>query len=114
MSNDGWFRFSQQIDQHLATHVFRAVENNMWYVTATNGGYSAVISPKGKIVKIGNRGTAEAVTEVMMIPVTKPWFTRLTGFQRYGDWYALAFAVITAVAALPFRRIAHTFGVAAK
>jgi apolipoprotein N-acyltransferase len=61
LSNDGWFRFSHAMEQHLATHVFRAVENGMWYVTATNGGFSAIISPYGTIEHIGKRGEAEAV-----------------------------------------------------
>ncbi|MDR0610836.1 MAG: apolipoprotein N-acyltransferase [Planctomycetaceae bacterium] len=61
MSNDGWFRFSQQIDQHLATHVFRAVENRRPYITATNGGFSAIIDRNGVIQKIGRRREAEVV-----------------------------------------------------
>jgi apolipoprotein N-acyltransferase len=61
ISNDGWFWFSQQIDQHLATHVFRAVENRRPYVSATNGGFSVFIDPYGNIKQIGKRGAAEAV-----------------------------------------------------
>jgi apolipoprotein N-acyltransferase len=61
MSNDGWFRFSQQIDQHLATHVFRAVENRRPYITATNGGFSAIINSRGIIQNIGQRCEAESV-----------------------------------------------------
>lgn len=61
LSNDGWFWFSQQIDQHLATHIFRAVENRRPYITATNGGFSAIIDSRGVIQKIGRRREAEAV-----------------------------------------------------
>jgi len=91
ISNDGWFRFSQQIEQHLATHVFRAVENGMWYVTATNGGFSAIISPTGTFEKIGKRGAAEPVTGNI-------WWTdevqTATLYQKYGDWYALFFGLV--------------------
>ncbi|MDR0338067.1 MAG: apolipoprotein N-acyltransferase [Planctomycetaceae bacterium] len=61
MSNDGWFWFSQQIDQHLATHVFRAIENRRPYITATNGGFSAIIDSCGVIQNIGQRRKAEIV-----------------------------------------------------
>ncbi|MDR3198723.1 MAG: apolipoprotein N-acyltransferase [Planctomycetaceae bacterium] len=62
ISNDGWFWFSQQIDQHLATHIFRAVENRRSYITATNGGFSAIIDSRGVIRSIGRRREAESVT----------------------------------------------------
>jgi apolipoprotein N-acyltransferase len=91
ISNDGWFRFSQQIEQHLATHVFRAVENRMWYVTATNGGFSAIISPTGTIMEIGKRGTAEPVVGTLSVNLNEP--QPVTIYQKYGDWYALPFAI---------------------
>jgi apolipoprotein N-acyltransferase len=91
LSNDGWFRFSHEIEQHLATHVFRAVENRMWYVAATNGGYSAIISPYGTIVHVGKRGGAEAI--VGLIDISQSEMHELTFYQRYGDWYALPFAI---------------------
>jgi apolipoprotein N-acyltransferase len=93
LSNVGWFWFSQQIEQHLATHVFRAVENRMWYVTATNGGYSAIISPLGEIKHVGNRGTAEPVDGIISINLQAEH--SLTLYQKYGDGYALLFAIIT-------------------
>jgi len=89
LSNDGWFRFSQQIEQHLATHVFRAVENGMYYVAATNGGYAAIINPWGQIEHLGKRGEVEAV--IGNVYVRKHHDTI---YQRYGDWYALLFAII--------------------
>ncbi len=36
--------------QHAALSVFRAVENHVWMVRATNTGVSCFISPIGKIV----------------------------------------------------------------
>jgi apolipoprotein N-acyltransferase len=98
LSNDGWFRFLPQIEQHLATHVFRAVENRMWYVTSTNSGLSAIISPYGKIIKIGKRGAAEAVCGVVGADLTKP--AEVTVYQRIGDGYALLCAVLVLVSVL--------------
>jgi apolipoprotein N-acyltransferase len=91
LSNDGWFRFSQAMEQHLATHVFRAVENGMYYITATNGGYSAIIDPYGNIVAIGKRGEAEAVSGTIYVKLDEPH--PLTIYQRYGDGYALPLAL---------------------
>ncbi|GHT20680.1 apolipoprotein N-acyltransferase [Planctomycetales bacterium] len=88
ISNDGWFRFSRQIDQHLATHVFRAVENGQWYITAANGGFSAIIRPDGSIQNIGKRGEAEAVSGTVYPEEAHP-----TQYQIIGDWHALICAV---------------------
>jgi apolipoprotein N-acyltransferase len=95
LSNDGWFRFSQAMEQHLATHVFRAVENRKWYITATNGGFSAAIDPYGTIERIGKRGTAEAVDAVLYLEDVNllHGLYPLTIYQRYGDWYALICAI---------------------
>ncbi len=80
ISNDGWFWFSQQIDQHLATHVFRAIENRLPYVTATNGGFSAIIDDRGRILQIGKRGAAEAVVGDVKLSGIEPLY------HRIGDW----------------------------
>jgi apolipoprotein N-acyltransferase len=103
MSNDGWFRNSNQMEQHLATHVFRAVENRMWYVTATNGGYSAIIDPYGSIQKKGERGAAEAVSDTIYLKLDEPH--SLTIYQKYGDGYALPLALgVLFLAGLPLLR----------
>jgi apolipoprotein N-acyltransferase len=83
ISNDGWFHFSQQIDQHLATHVFRAVENRRPYITATNGGFSAIIDNRGVIQKIGKRKEAEAVIGLVSVVADKTPI-----YHRLGDWPA--------------------------
>lgn len=87
ISNDGWFRFSRQIDQHLATNVFRAVENRRPYVTATNGGFSALIDHCGRIQAIGRRGAAEAVLGTLALETETP------PYHRLGDWPAFLCSV---------------------
>jgi len=49
ISNDGWFRDSAELDQMLAMARFRAIENRMAMVRATNTGISAFIEPTGRI-----------------------------------------------------------------
>ncbi|MDR0327569.1 MAG: apolipoprotein N-acyltransferase [Planctomycetaceae bacterium] len=91
LSNDGWFRFSHEIEQHLATHVFRAVENGMPYITATNGGFSAIIDRCGNIQNIGERGAAESVAGQIFLNLDNP--LPQTIYLKYGDWYALPLAL---------------------
>ncbi|MDR2643338.1 MAG: apolipoprotein N-acyltransferase [Planctomycetaceae bacterium] len=72
ISNSGWFGFANQIDQHLATHVFRAAENRRQYVSATNCGFSVTINCYGQITKIGKRKSAEPVIDQLEIQYWTP------------------------------------------
>ncbi|MDR1485304.1 MAG: apolipoprotein N-acyltransferase [Planctomycetaceae bacterium] len=74
LSNSGWFGFANQIDQHLATHVFRAVENRRPYVSAANCGYSATINCYGQITNIGKRQSAESVVDRLPIQYWTPLY----------------------------------------
>jgi apolipoprotein N-acyltransferase len=49
ISNDGWFRCTEEHEQHLAICRFRAVEARRSVVRAVNLGISAVIDPDGRI-----------------------------------------------------------------
>lgn len=51
VTNDGWFADSAEQDQHLATAVFRAVENRTPMVRAVNTGVSAMIDGNGAIME---------------------------------------------------------------
>ena len=51
LSNDGWFWYRSELPQHRAIAVFRAVENRVGLVRSVNTGISAVIDPKGHILK---------------------------------------------------------------
>jgi apolipoprotein N-acyltransferase len=74
ISNCGWFNFTNQIDQHLATHIFRAVENRRPYVTAANCGFSATINCYGQITKIGKRKSAEPVIDQLAVQYWTPLY----------------------------------------
>ncbi|MCL2347301.1 MAG: apolipoprotein N-acyltransferase [Planctomycetaceae bacterium] len=91
ISNDGWFRHSSQIDMHLATHVFRAVENRKPYLTATNGGFSAYINSSGEIIVCGERQKRMAVVADVITVQRTPCY------HIVGDWPAfliLCFAIV--------------------
>lgn len=68
MSNDGWFRMTWQIDMHLATHIFRAVENRKPVLSATHAGLSAGIDPIGRITVEAARGLSGFI-EASVLPI---------------------------------------------
>lgn len=49
ISNDGWFKGSAELDQHLAISVFRSVETRLPMARASNTGISSIIEPSGRI-----------------------------------------------------------------
>ena len=49
ITNDGWFRNSAELDQHLAIMVFRAIENRICMARAANTGISSFVGPDGTI-----------------------------------------------------------------
>ncbi len=58
ISEDGWFGKSIGPDQHFAKSIFRAIENNTFFLRSTNKGASAIIDNKGNIMKQLNRNEA--------------------------------------------------------
>ena len=69
ISNDGWFWYSSQIEYHLATNVFRAVETRKQVLTATHAGYAAWIDSSGIIRSIGKRGASQYVLATPFVNV---------------------------------------------
>ncbi len=51
ITNDGWFRNSTELDEHLAVCTFRAVENRVPIARCANTGISALIAPDGRITQ---------------------------------------------------------------
>jgi apolipoprotein N-acyltransferase len=49
ISNDGWFLHTAELEQHLASAVFRAIENRIAVARSVNTGASGQIHPNGKI-----------------------------------------------------------------
>ena len=58
ISEDGWFGNSIGPDQHFAKSVFRAVENDTFFLRSANKGISAIIDNKGNVIKELNRNEA--------------------------------------------------------
>lgn len=105
LSNDGWFRNGSQTDGHLATQVFRAVENRKPVVAATHGGFSAYIDQAGRVRSRGARGGTEVVAaEVLPVDCERLGKRALLGGRDLAETLALA-CVWLGLGALAVRRV---------
>jgi apolipoprotein N-acyltransferase len=92
LTNDAWYGMSSAPFQHFSMAVFRAVENRRPVVRAANTGISAFILPSGKIVEQSDLFTEALLTQE--IPLAD---SGLTLYTRYGDFFAIALTIISAV-----------------
>lgn len=105
LSNDGWFRNGSQTDGHLATQVFRAVENRKPVVAATHGGFSAHIDQAGRVRSRGARGATEVVAaEVLPVDCERFGKGALLGGRDLAETLALV-CVWLGLGALIVRRV---------
>lgn len=97
ISNDGWFKDSSELEQMLAMSAFRAVENKVTFVRATNTGISAIIQPSGRIDVLKNKdGKAKEIEGI--------WAKQLvisgqkgTVYTRWGDYFPYLCLLMTVV-----------------
>lgn len=92
LTNDAWFGRTGAPYQHLSMAVFRAVENRRPLLRAANTGFTAVISPHGRI-----REKTALFSEDVLQATVDISRTRQTFYTRWGDVFAL---VASAVALL--------------
>jgi apolipoprotein N-acyltransferase len=85
LTNDAWYWGSSELDMHLASGVFRAVEMNRPLVIAANRGLSAHIDHTGRVMAVSERNVPTFVIARLRTPPS-----RITPFARWGDWFALA------------------------
>ena len=105
LSNDGWFRNGSQTDGHLATQVFRAVENRKPVVAATHGGFSAHIDQAGRVRSRGARGGTEVVAaEVLPVDCERLGKGTLLGGRDLAETLALG-CVLLGWGALVVRKV---------
>jgi len=109
LTNDGWFRDTPELDQHLANSVFRTVENRVALVRAANTGISAFITPLGVITSVvadPRSGRQRAVQGVLTDTV---WLdSRHTFYTRRGDLFVWALVALTALLALAGAGLSRT------
>ena len=121
LTNDGWFHGSSELDQHLITSAFRAVECRTPLVRAVNTGISAVIDGDGAILEPEifidgdwRRGSDKTPRTTSRDPKTGAWYKQLNAaiihnvpldsrrslYVRYGDWFAMLCAATTMFVAM--------------
>ncbi|HEY2785514.1 MAG TPA: apolipoprotein N-acyltransferase [Fimbriiglobus sp.] len=86
ISNDGWFKGTEEHEGHLAICQFRAVEARRSVIRAVNMGISAVIDPDGKVVDLpaGTWATSKKMDGYVIQKV--PIDTRGSYYADFGDW----------------------------
>jgi len=115
LTNDGWFHGSSELDQHLITAAFRAVECRTPMVRAVNTGISAVIDGDGIIREpdVFFDGDGEG-RQSMRDPRTGRWHKQLNAvlvdtipldnraslYVAWGDWFAASCCVCCLIFAL--------------
>jgi apolipoprotein N-acyltransferase len=91
ITNDAWFGNSSAPSQHFAMVVFRAVENRVAFARSANTGISGLIEPSGRILLATPIFTEQAVSGRLPLRRTFTFYT------RYGDVFAYACVIITAL-----------------
>lgn len=97
ISNDAWYKRSSAPYQHLSMTVFRAVENRVPLVRATNTGITAIIDSRGHL-----HGATPLFKEAVLTGEVRLG-SGDTLYSRYGDlfaWGCLALTGVIAVMAL--------------
>jgi len=96
ISNESWFGPTSMPRQMLAEAVFRAVENNVDVIRATNSGLSAFVHPLGQTE--GETPLFETATRVWQIKtVAEAQRDSLTFYTRHGDLFAITCAVASMI-----------------
>ena len=79
ISEDGWFGKSIGPSQHFTHSIFRAIEEGKSVIRSSNNGISAIIGPKGKVIKIH-----ESTEGGVLITKKLEKLNKLTIFSSYG------------------------------
>jgi apolipoprotein N-acyltransferase len=89
ISNDGWFKGTEEHEQHLAICQLRAIETRRSVVRAVNMGISAIIDPNGKVIAMPGDTWASSKKVEGIVRGSVPIDTRTTLYSRLGDWLPL-------------------------
>ncbi|MGL4722374.1 MAG: apolipoprotein N-acyltransferase [Desulfovibrionaceae bacterium] len=83
ISNDAWFGNTGAAWQHLQHARIRAIEQSRYLVRATNTGISAVISPKGEIIKMTKKFEDAFIVEQIYVQTTQTPFYLMSKYMVY-------------------------------
>jgi apolipoprotein N-acyltransferase len=91
-TNDSSFLETVASREHVIMSEIRAVETGRWIVQGAISGESAVIDPRGRVVR------RTGLFERTIMRHSVPGSTASTAYTRWGDWFPLACGVAVAVA----------------
>jgi apolipoprotein N-acyltransferase len=97
MTNDAWFQKSGAALQHANLAIFRAVENRIPLLRATNTGYTCLVDPYGRIQSDVRRDGNIFVSGILQAQIT-PQFKK-TLYAGMGDFFAHACLILALVRA---------------
>jgi apolipoprotein N-acyltransferase len=98
VTNDAWFGRSAAPAQHLAMAALRAAENRRYLIRAANTGISAIVDPRGRIVRASDIFVPAVIADRIRLERGQTFYT------RHGDLFAWA-CVAGAIAACLGERV---------
>lgn len=98
LTNDAWYWGSSELDMHLASGVFRAVEMRTPLVIAANRGLSAYVDFLGRVVAVTERDRPDSLVVDVRLPPRRGLYPSF--YARWGDWLALPCLVCCMVLAV--------------
>jgi apolipoprotein N-acyltransferase len=101
LTNDAWFGRSLEPYQHLQMARMRAIETGRYMLRATNTGLTAIIDPKGKVIKQSPLFETVTITD-NIFPMKG-----LTLYARLGDKNILIFLILLLIGMLGVSKIKH-------
>jgi apolipoprotein N-acyltransferase len=108
ITNDAWFGDTSSPYQHLASSIFRAVENRVYVARAANTGISCIIDDAGRIREI----VADAAGKKTFVTGTQAgWIYRTHRqglYAKLGDIFAYLCALVVTV--VLFLRVRREYG----
>ena len=105
ISNDGWFRGTEEHEQHLAICRFRAIESRRSIVRAVNMGISALIDSEGRVVALPGDSWRESKRMEGTVTDRVPLDPRTSFYAWAGDWIPALGAVLIVLGLLAGRRL---------
>jgi len=91
VTNDAWYGKTAAPYQHFNMAIFRAVENRRSMLRVANTGITGIILPSGEVVSRTGLFTRETLSGEV------PLVSELTFYTRYGDIFAYACILISAL-----------------
>ena len=87
LSNDGWFKGSEEHEQHFVATRFRAIENRRSVARSVNMGISGVVDGNGRVIALPNGTTnwSEAKNCSAVIDFRIPLDQRESFYVQWGD-----------------------------